>query len=230
MKAKRGVPTDQQIRELLGQYYTMKQQPRESVADFSHRFSEVQHELEKLIPGIHRTTDGTELELIHAFSIKLLPHISKEIISRDFKFSSLQELITVAARYEQNILIPSSPDTGHSPPGVLFSQPTVHKQGLRMALCHQQVVLVVNLLMMVDLIVRMVDLIVRIIAVIITFNYVAVIAHTRFAPYTTNLLSHAVNWQIINVFMVDNISVVSVGKWAVRHLNIGPNKLLLKPM
>ena len=129
LKAKRGVPTDQQIRELLGQYYTMKQQPWESVADFSHRFSEVQHELEKLIPGIHRTTDGTELELIHAFSSKLLPHISKEIISRDFKYSSLQELITVAARYEQNILIPSSPDTGHSPPSVLFSQPTVDKQG-----------------------------------------------------------------------------------------------------
>ena len=54
LKAKCGVPTDQQIRELLGQYYTMKQQPQESVADFSHRFSEVQHELEKLIPGIHR--------------------------------------------------------------------------------------------------------------------------------------------------------------------------------
>ena len=58
-----------------------------------------------------------------------MPHISKEIISRDFKYSSLQELITVAARYEQNILIPSLPDTGHSPTGALFSQPTVDKQG-----------------------------------------------------------------------------------------------------
>ena len=45
LKAKRGVPTDQQIGELLGQYYTMKQQPRESVADFSHCFFEVQHNL-----------------------------------------------------------------------------------------------------------------------------------------------------------------------------------------
>ena len=152
----------------------MKQQPQESVAVFCHRFSEVQHELEKLIPGIHRTTDGTELELIHTFSIKLLPHISKEIISRDFKYSSLQELITVVARYEQNILLPSSPNTGHSPPGVLFSQPTVDKQGRKTGFTPSTVlvVLVVSLLMMVDLIVR-------IIAVIITFNYVAVIAHTR---------------------------------------------------
>ena len=120
-----------------------------------------------------------------------------------------------------NILLPSSPDTGHSPPGVLFSQPTADKQLERYKTGFT--VLVVSLLMMVDLIVR-------VIAVILTFNYVAVIAHTRFAPYTTNLLSHAVNWKIINVFMVDNISAVSVGKWAVRHLNISPNKLLLKPM
>ena len=95
LKAKCGVPTDQQICELLAQYYTIQQQQKESVADFSHRFSEVQHELEKLIPGIHKTSDGKDLELIHAFSIKLLPHIKKEIISRDFKYSSLQELITV---------------------------------------------------------------------------------------------------------------------------------------
>ena len=61
------------------------------------------------------------IEFIHAFSIKLLPHISKDIISRDFKYSCLQELITVAVRYEQNIL-------QHSPPGVLSSLPTVDKQ------------------------------------------------------------------------------------------------------
>ena len=104
LKAKRGIPQDQQIRELLSQYYIMKQHPRESVADFSHRFSEVQNELEKLIPGIHRTVDGNELELIHAFSIKLLPVISKEIVSREFTYKTLQELIVVATRYEQNIL------------------------------------------------------------------------------------------------------------------------------
>ena len=129
-----------------------------------------------------------------------MPHISKEIISRDFKYSSLQELITVAAQYEQNVLIPSSPDLGHSPTGALFSQPTVDKQGHKTGFTPSTGSSGGK------------PLNDGRIAVIITFNYVSVIAHTRFAPYTTNLLSHAVNWKIINVFMVDNISVVSVGK------------------
>ena len=85
--------------------------------------------------------------------------------------------LSVAARYEQNILLPSSRDTGHSPPCVLFSQPTVDKQGRKTGFTPPTGSSgVVSLLMMVDLIVR-------VIAVIITFNYVAVIAHTRFAPY-----------------------------------------------
>ena len=37
---KRGIPQDQQIRELLLVYHTMTQQPNKSVADFAHRFSE----------------------------------------------------------------------------------------------------------------------------------------------------------------------------------------------
>ena len=130
LKEKRGIPRDQQIRDLLSQYYTIKQAQRESVADFSHRFSEVQNELEKLIPGIHRTADG-ELELIHAFSIKLLPEISKEIVSREFKYTTLQEIITVASRYEQNVLFSGSkePHSGNSQPGVMYSQP--HFEGPR---------------------------------------------------------------------------------------------------
>ena len=130
LKEKRGIPGDQQIRDLLSQYYTIKQAQRESVADFSHRFSEVQNELEKLIPGIHRTADG-ELELIHAFSIKLLPEISKEIVSREFKYKTLQEIITVASRYEQNVLFSGSkePHLGNSQPGVMYSQP--HFEGPR---------------------------------------------------------------------------------------------------
>ena len=40
MKEKRGIPRDQQIRELLSVYHTMTHQPHESVADFTHRFSE----------------------------------------------------------------------------------------------------------------------------------------------------------------------------------------------
>ena len=43
----------------------MTHQPHESVADFTHRFSEIQHELDKLISGIHKTA-GKEIELIFA--------------------------------------------------------------------------------------------------------------------------------------------------------------------
>ena len=39
-----------------------------------------------------------------AFSIKLLPVISKEIVSPESTYKTLQELIVVASRYEQNIL------------------------------------------------------------------------------------------------------------------------------
>ena len=65
MKEKRGISRDQQIGELLSVYHTMTHQPHESVADFTHRFSEIQHELDKLIPGIHKTA-GKEIELIFA--------------------------------------------------------------------------------------------------------------------------------------------------------------------
>ena len=58
-------PRDQQIRELLSVYHTMTHQPHEPVADFTHRFSETQHELDKLIPGIHKAT-GKEIKLIFA--------------------------------------------------------------------------------------------------------------------------------------------------------------------
>ena len=67
MKEKRGIPRDQQIRELLSVYHKMTHQPHESVADFTHRFSETQHELDKLIPGIHKTA-GKEIE--HIFAAK----------------------------------------------------------------------------------------------------------------------------------------------------------------
>ena len=70
----------------------MCQQANESVADFAHRFRETQHELEKLLPPIHRTPDkdgNTELELIFAFAIKLRESILKELISRDFNYPSL---------------------------------------------------------------------------------------------------------------------------------------------
>ena len=81
----------------------MHPRPNESVADFAHRFTETQHELEKLLPKIHRAADADgndEVELIHPFSIKLKQSISKDLMSRDFKFKSLQEIISAAQRYE----------------------------------------------------------------------------------------------------------------------------------
>ena len=88
LRTKRSKPRDQQIRDLLHQYYTMRQGNKESVAEFANRFNQTQFELEKLVPSIHRlpTTKDTkdiccELELIHAFVIKLKDSISKESVS-----------------------------------------------------------------------------------------------------------------------------------------------------
>ena len=72
----------------------MTQQPGETVADFAHRFSENQHALEKRIPNIHRSVDAGDL------AIKLLPEISKDILSRDFNFQDLPSLIEAAKRSE----------------------------------------------------------------------------------------------------------------------------------
>ena len=71
----------------------MHQQPSESVADFAHRFTETQHELEQVLPKIHRAADADgndEVELIYSFSIKLEKSISKDMMPRDFTFKSLQ--------------------------------------------------------------------------------------------------------------------------------------------
>ena len=68
------------------------------MGDFAHRFCETQHELEKLIPRIHG-----ELELIYAFLIKLREDISRDLISREFNYSTLQSPITAAQRYESHI-------------------------------------------------------------------------------------------------------------------------------
>ena len=103
LKEKRSIPRDQQIRELLSTYHMMTQQPNESVADFAHRFSEIQHELDKLIPGIHKTP-GKEIELIFAFVNKLHSKISNELVSREFKFDKLQEIIEAAQCYEHHVM------------------------------------------------------------------------------------------------------------------------------
>ena len=107
LKLKRGKPRDQQLRELLGTYYTMSQARDESVADFAHRFRETQNELEKLLPNIHRTPDSkgnTDIELIYSFAIKLQEPIAKALISREFAYSSLQAIIEAAERFELHAL------------------------------------------------------------------------------------------------------------------------------
>ena len=71
----------------------------ESVADFAHRFLETQHSLEKLvIPGVLRS--GGDIELLHAFMLKLKPTISKILLSRDSTFSSLTAVIEASKRFE----------------------------------------------------------------------------------------------------------------------------------
>ena len=47
--AKHGKPNDQQIWDLLDEYYSMKQNESEKVFDFAHQLTDVQTELSKLI-------------------------------------------------------------------------------------------------------------------------------------------------------------------------------------
>ena len=56
----------------------MVQSSGEKVSEFSHQFLDVQHALEKLVPGIHYLNDKSDLELHQAFIIKLQPTIKKE--------------------------------------------------------------------------------------------------------------------------------------------------------
>ena len=81
----------------------MEQTTKESVAEFANRFTQTQFELEILVPNIHRFPESkdtkticNELELIHAFVIKLKPSISKDLVSREFKYTSLQSPIEAA--------------------------------------------------------------------------------------------------------------------------------------
>ena len=99
---KRGKPKDERIRELLQVYYNLQQSKAEPVSTFAHRFCDIQHELEKCIPGIHYTGTNDDIELRHAFLIKLRPEIGKALMSRDTKYSSLSEVIEAANRFEQS--------------------------------------------------------------------------------------------------------------------------------
>ena len=124
----RGIPKEEQIRQLLATYYAMSQHPTESVSGFSHRFLETQHCLEKLIPGIHRSSDsGAEIELIHAFTMKLKPEIAKELFSRKTAFKDLTAVIEAAKRYESvEKVLPHLPSPSSSQDDRLSWKPEAH--------------------------------------------------------------------------------------------------------
>ena len=73
-------------------YYGMS---TESVSDFAHQFLETHHSLEKLIPGIHHTTDRNDCKLIPTVSIKLRPSITKELLSWDVHFKASQHAMSM---------------------------------------------------------------------------------------------------------------------------------------
>ena len=124
---RRGIPKEQQIRELLAEYYRMGQGPQELVSDFAHQFWDVQTELNKLIPGIHMTPKGEGIELQYAFAIKLRKKLQSEIISREFTYNSLQEVTQVAERYEKI----HPPTVSGWQPEALISNPSAHSKPSR---------------------------------------------------------------------------------------------------
>ena len=120
--SQRGIPKEQQIRELLKEYYDMRQGASERVCDLAHRFLDVQTELAKLIPNIHYTSDGKDLELQYVFAIKLRSDLQAEIISREFNYADLQEIIQIAERYEKI----HPPSNANWKPDALYSQSTAN--------------------------------------------------------------------------------------------------------
>ena len=61
----------------------MVQGPQELVSDFAHRFCYVQTELTKLIPGIHMTPKGEDLELQYAFAINLRKNYNPRLLAEN---------------------------------------------------------------------------------------------------------------------------------------------------
>eukprot|EP00795_Rhopilema_esculentum_P003282 gene3281-biopygen1501 len=66
--------------------------------------------------GIHTSPDGQQLDLIHAFAMKLHPPIAKDLLSRDEPFKSLPAIIEAAKRYES--VLPSTDPL----PNALFAE------------------------------------------------------------------------------------------------------------
>eukprot|EP00794_Sanderia_malayensis_P021062 gene21062-biopygen14629 len=120
LRLQRGIPREQQIRNLLATYYSLHQNPDESVSNFAHRFMETPHSLQKLVPGIHCSPDGSQVELIHTFSIKLLPDIGKYLITREQPFTDLLAAVECAKRHESMM---SSAPTKLPHTDVLYTAP-----------------------------------------------------------------------------------------------------------
>ena len=129
---KRGKPKEQQIRELLSEYYSMEQGKTEKVSDFAHRFQDIQSELEKHITNIH-----SDLELQYAFAIKLRKEIQQEITSREFKYTSLQEVVATAERYETQHPPPINKSDWQPSAMSTHSADTTLKKKLACRFCHK---------------------------------------------------------------------------------------------
>ena len=70
----------------------MVQGPQELVSDFAHWFSDIQTELTKLIPEIHMTPKGEDIELQYAFAIKLRKNYNPELLAKNLLVTLLRRL------------------------------------------------------------------------------------------------------------------------------------------
>ncbi|KAF4752614.1 hypothetical protein FOZ63_012634 [Perkinsus olseni] len=107
LASKRGKPKEEKTLELLTRFNGMAQEDSETVEEFSVRFLDLHHDLQKLIPGIFIVSSETEgvkksddIQLQLQFTVKLREDIRKELIARQARYDSIQLLIEAARRYE----------------------------------------------------------------------------------------------------------------------------------
>ena len=244
LKTKRG--------KLAGSVYTMQQQPNESVADFAHRFTETQHELEKLLPKIHRAADADgndEVELIYSFSIKLKKSISKDLMSRDFKYKTLQQLISAAQRYELHSETLSGKDYEDlsawglnnadtpEPVAVYYIQDPCNL-GLVLVTFHRTLVTISIVIQLVVVGPSLANIILEI-GLIVIFNitlqlqeiqinlFLVLQVHLKFVICLTNLRNQHVSFLTTSVFTSAYTNVRHVRNGAVRPAIISPQAKLI---
>ncbi|EER20365.1 retrovirus polyprotein, putative [Perkinsus marinus ATCC 50983] len=108
LSSKRGKPKEEKTLDLLTKFNAMSQNVDETVEEFSVRFLDLHHDLQKLIPNIYVTTSQEEngstkvndLQLQLQFIVKLREEIRKEIVARQIKYDSIQLLLEAARRFE----------------------------------------------------------------------------------------------------------------------------------